>query len=357
MSPVLNGAKPRAEANMFDELQIWWQEATPETQTAVQAGCIILLALLGGQFMAALTVRTLRAHRFDMALRLPGALPQAPDAEPGITPTVIAGHLVRLTCWAFAAWWLASHYGWPDVAGRLALVISRTWALAAVLVATLTFGGLLAHRLIACLHVAAPSAPGNATGSTYRGVAGMVAAGAYVFVVLLALLITADLFDWPLTRSSAQALWQFSQHLLIAGAALIVGSLGARWARDLSTPAAATPEQQAGQFTALGIMAATTVLAVAVMLSSAGVLIGLAALAVLGILLWLVRGYVPDVTAGLQLRSHQVREVWFDGAAWQLVQIGFLTTQIGRSGDFCRVQNRIVLEARLHGSPAQAASQ
>ena len=55
-------------------------------------------------------------------------------------------------------------------------------------------------------------------------------------------------------------------------------------------------------------MAATTVLAVAVMLSSAGVLIGLAALAVLGILLWLVRGYVPDVTAGLQLRSHQVRE-------------------------------------------------
>jgi hypothetical protein len=346
---------------MFDELQTWWQNATPETQLAVQAGSILLLGLLGGQFAAALVMRTLRAHRFDTALRLPGAVSPAPDAEPTITPTVVAGMLVRLTCWAFAAWWLASHYGWPEVAARLALVVSRTWALAAVLVATLTFGGLLAERLIRCLQWSskpepAPS-PGNPSAGTLRGAAGMVAAGAYVFVVLLALLITADLFDWPLTRSSAQALWQFSQHLLVACAALFIGGLGARWARELGTPAATSPEQQAGQFTALGIMAATTVLAVAVMLSTAGVLLGLAALAVLGILLWLVRGYLPDVVAGLQLRSNHVREVWFDGAAWQLVEIGFLTTQVGRAGEFCRVQNRMVMEARLHGRPAEATSQ
>ena len=55
-------------------------------------------------------------------------------------------------------------------------------------------------------------------------------------VVLLGLLVTADLFDWPLTRSSAQALWQFAQHFMVAGAALLIGSLGARWARDLATP-------------------------------------------------------------------------------------------------------------------------
>jgi hypothetical protein len=343
----------RAEANVYDELQQWWLDATPETKDAIQVGSIVLLALLGGQFIAAMVVRTLRKHRFDAALRLPGASPAQHDAEPGITPTVVAGHLIRLTCWALAGWWLAYHYGRPEIAARLALVISRTWALAAVLTGTLMVGGLLAQRLIDCLHGLHKPEPGG----THRGVAGMVAVGAYSFVVLLALLITADLFDWPLTRTSAQALWQFAQHLLVALAAIFIGSLGARWARDLAMPAATSPEQQAGQFTALGIMAATTVFAVAVLLSSAGVLIGLAALALFGMLLWLVRGYLPDVVAGLQLRSHRVREVWFDGAPWQLLDIGFLTTQVGRAGEICRVQNRLVMEARLHGRPAEAAAE
>jgi hypothetical protein len=102
-------------------------------------------------------------------------------------------------------------------------------------------------------------------------------------------------------------------------------------------------------------MAATTVLAVAVLLSSAGLLVGLAALAVLGFLLWLVRGHLPDVAAGLQLRAHKVREVVFDGAAWQVSEVGFLTTQVGRAGEFCRVKNRLVLDARMHGTATQAA--
>jgi hypothetical protein len=102
-------------------------------------------------------------------------------------------------------------------------------------------------------------------------------------------------------------------------------------------------------------MAATTVLAVSVLLSSAGLLIGLAALAILALLLWLVRGYLPDVMAGLQLRVHQVREVCVDGDAWQVAEVGFLTTQVSRRGEFCRVQNRVVLEARMQGTPSEAA--
>src|SRR5262249_41667687 len=82
--------------------------------------------------------------------------------------------------------------------------------------------------------------------------------------------------------------------------------------------AAASPEKRAGQYTALGIVAATTVLAVAVLLSGAGLGLGLAALAVLGCLLWLVRGYLPDLTAGLQLRAHKVRELYFNGTPWQV---------------------------------------
>jgi len=182
-------------------------------------------------------------------------------------------------------------------------------------------------------------------------VAGAVGAGAYVLVMLVILLIAADSFDWPLTRTAALGLWQFAQHLLIACAALFMGALGARWARDMATvEGAASPEKRVGQYTAMGIVAATTVLAVAVLLSGAGVLMGLAALAVLGFLLWLVRGYLPDVTAGLQLRAHKVVEVTFDGAPWQLLEMGLLTTQLGRAGEFCRMQNRAVLEACLHGA-------
>jgi hypothetical protein len=346
---------------MFDELQTWWQNTTPQTQAAVEGGSLVLAALVGGNFLGTMVARALRARNFDAALRLPGSSPPVGEADRGITPTLLAGLLVRLTVWVAAAWWLAHKHGQVELATTLGLIIKRTWALATVLVVALALGSLLARRLLDCLHglpkAGAEALPSrNGAASSRWDVAGAVGAGVYGVVVLLVLLIAADLFDWPLTRTSAMALWQLAHHLLIAGAALLIGWLGARWARNLVTPeSAASPEQRAGQYTALGIMAATTVLAVAVLLSSAGVLIGLAALAVLGFLLWLVRGYLPDVSAGLQLRVHKVREVWFDGAAWQVAEVGFVTTELRRAGEFCRLQNRMVLEARLHNSPTEAA--
>jgi hypothetical protein len=341
---------------MFDELETWWQNITPQTQTALLDGGLALAALLVGHFLGAMVARALRARNFDAALRLPGTEP-----DHGITPTLIAGLLVRLTVWAGAAAWLARKHGWVEFADTLGLILRRTWALAGVLVAALALGGLLARRLIDCLHLPAKAGPEllpsrNGAAPTPRGVAGAVGAGAYALVVLLVLLIAADVFDWPLTRSSALALWQFAQHLLIAAAALFVGSLGARWARDLATPEGETsPEKRAGQYTALGVMAATTVLAVAVILSGAGLLLGLAALAVLGLLLWLVRGYLPDFTAGLQLRAHKVREVWFEGEPWKVTEVGLLTTTVGRAGQFGRFQNRVVLKVCLQGAPAEVA--
>jgi len=91
-----------------------------------------------------------------------------------------------------------------------------------------------------------------------------------------------------------------------------------------------------------------------VLLSSAGVLIGLAALAVLGFLLWMVRGYLPDVSAGLQLRAHKVSEICLDGEPWQVVDVGLLSTDVSRRGQVCRFSNRQVLEARLHGATPEA---
>jgi hypothetical protein len=351
---------------VLDELRTWcqncWQNTTPETQGALYDLGFVVAALLAGHFLGAMVARALRARNFDAALRLPGSAPPGPEAERGFTPAFVAGLLVRLTAWAGAAWWLAGKHGQVELAGTLELIVRRTWALALVLTAALALGSLLAHRLSECLQGLTKlgpetSASRNGAAAPHRGVAGAVGAGAYLLAVLLVLLIAADWFDWPLTRSSALALWQLAQHLLTAGAALFIGCLGARWARDLATPeGAASPEKRAGQYTSLGIVAATTVLAVAVLLSSAGVLFGLATLVLLGLLLWLLRGYLPDVAAGLQLRAHKVREVWLDGAPWQVVEVGLLTAQLGRAGEFCRQQNRLVLEARAHGVPAEAAA-
>jgi hypothetical protein len=351
-----------AETAMLDQLQTWWQNATPETQAALWEGGLVLAALAGGHFLGALVARALRAHDFDGALGGPGWSPPAAPAGRRITPTLLAGLLVRLTVWAAAARWLAQQHGRADLAATLGLIISRTWALAAVLGSALALGGLLARRLLVCLHGPAPAglaalpARNGAVGPRPDGT-GAVAAGAYALAVLLVLLTAADLFDWPLTRSAALALWQLAQHLLVAGAALLIGYLGARWARDLATPeGGASPERQAGHYTALGVMAATTVLAVTVLLASAGVLLGVAALAGLGGLVWGVRGHLPDVAAGLQLRAYKVREVCFDGTAWQVAGVGLLTTEVTRAGEFCRYPNRVVFEARLHGAPTEAAS-
>jgi hypothetical protein len=342
---------------MLDELQTWWQNTTPETQVALREGSLVLAALLGGHYLGSMVARALRARNFDAVLRLPGSSPPAPEASHGFTPTFVAGLLVRLTVWMATASWLARQHGQAELASTLGLILNRAWALAAVLVAALAVGSLLAGRVMDCLKAGTEALTSrNGAAPPHRGVAGAVGAGIYGLVILLALLIAADFFDWPLTRSSALALWQLAQHLLIAGAALLIGYLGAGWARDLvMIEDTASPEKRAGHYTGLGIVAATTVMAVAVLLSGAGVLFGLTFLALLGFALWFVRGRLPDIVAGLQLRAHRVREVWFDGASWQVAEVGLVKTEVGRAGEMCQVQNRLVLEARMRGAPAEAS--
>jgi hypothetical protein len=341
---------------MLEQLQTWWQNTAPQTQMLLREGGAVVVVLLAGHFLGAMAARALGARNFDAALRLPGSTPPGPPAGHGFTPTLFAGLLVRLTVWAGVLWWLARQHGQPELAAGVARVLSRTWALASVLVVTLALASLLAQRVMDCLQGPAKEAPAarNGAGSSHRNVAGAVGAGVYGLVVLLGLLIAADFFDWPLTRSCALALWQLAQHLLTAGAALLLGCLGARWARDLTKPdAATTPEQRAGQYTALGLVTAATLLAVAVLVASAGVLFGLAALGVLGLLLWLIWGHLPDLAAGLQLRLHKVGEVFLDGDEWQVSEVGLLTTELCRAGAFSRLPNRRVLSARMHGCPAE----
>ena len=345
----------------MEQLQIWWENLGPDMQAVVQEVSLAIAALVGGHFLGVMTVRALRAKNFDAVLRLPVTSPPTPQDE-GITPTLIAGLLVRLTVWATAAWWLAWHHGQVELADTLGWIIKRTWALSSVLVAVLALASLLARRMIDCLRIQQPAAQGslascNEPAAKRWDAAGAVGAAVYILVVLLALLTAADLFDWPLARSSALALWQMVLHFMVAGSALLIGGLGARWARDqVTTESAASPEKRAGQYTALVIVAVSTFLAVAVLLSRAAVVLGLAALSLLGLVLWMARGYLPDIAAGLQLRSFKVRDVWLDGAQCQVHEVGFLTTQVIRAGASWRLQNRQVLKACMQARPVEEAT-
>ncbi len=343
--------------NWWLEVQTWWQDASPGTRLTFQTIGVIIGALLVGYIVGGMVARSLRAKNFDAALRIPGS---TPSPEGGFTPTVVAGLLVRFTIWAVAGAWLARQHGKPDLSATLGLVVERTWALAGILVATLAVGSLLARRLTDVLQGSKAAEwdarNGVAAPPQRSGPASAVAVGVYVVVLLLVLLVAADMFNWPLTRSSTQALWNFAHQVLIAGSALLIGYLGARWARDLVTHAATSSEQRVAQYTGLGIVSAATILALGVLLSSFGVLVGLAAVAVLGFLVWLARDYLPDVWAGLQLRAHKIREVWFEGVAYQVSEVGLLSSQLCQAGEFCRVQNRLVLNARFQQAPHEAVS-
>src|SRR5262245_26886470 len=130
------------EAIMPEELTIWWQKVPPEWHSTIQTAGVVVGALLGGLILGALVTRFLSARNFDAALRFPGSS-SAAIAIHGITPTFIAGLLVRLTVWAGAGWWLAQMHGRLELAGTLALVINRTWAVVTMLVIALGLGSLL----------------------------------------------------------------------------------------------------------------------------------------------------------------------------------------------------------------------
>lgn len=344
----------------MSELQSWWQNLNPEIRGYALDGGLVLGALLGGHIVGVIVARMLRNRRFDSLFRV---MPPAPDYLEdgrGFTPTMLAGLLVRLTVWAGAGWWLARQHGQTELAGTLSRIIGQTWAVAGILMAALVLAGLLARRVIECLDSCAPATPataGRGAAHSTRSMAGAAGAGIYGLVLILTLLAVADYFNWPLTRTAAVSLWQLALNLLIAGAALLVGGLGARWARALSAPHAdASAHDRVGQYTSIGIVAGTTALAVGLLLFTAGLSVGVAAVAIACLVLFFAQGHFADLIAGLRLRKDKVDTVWKDGIAWQINRIGLLRSEVGRGGEYFKVQNRHLLEATAQGAPQTAHS-
>jgi len=215
----------------------------------------------------------------------------------------------------------------------------------------LALAGLLARRVIECLErsTPAPLNAGRGGATPGRNLGGAAGAGIYGLVLILTLLAVADYFNWPLMRTAALSLWQLALNLLIAGAALLVGVLGARWARDMAThQGEASSPERVGQYTAVAIVGGTTALAVGLLLFTVGLSVGVAAVAVACIVLFFARRHFADFFAGLKLRKDKVETVWKDGIAWQVTRIGLFTSEVGRGGEFFKIQNRHLLEACAH---------
>ena len=338
----------------LNDLQSWWNGLPPETRAYVWDGCVAFAALVGGFIIAGMVARTLRGLNFDGAFDLSGGGPGGGPVGRGFTPTRAVGLLVRLTVWAGTVWWFLGKYGRPDLAESLRLIGGRVWALIAMLAGTLVVGGLVSRRVTDLIQGSLTGSNGTArTGTTpNRNVAGAVGAAVYGLVLVLGILAAADAFDWPLSRTAAAGLWQLGQQLLTAGAALLIAYLAARWARELATPTGpVTPELRAGQYVGLVLIGGAAIGGVTALLSSRGILIAMLALPILGGLLWLARGYIPDVKAGLTLRKKKVGQVWIEGIACRVDGVGLLTSEVGQGNETGRVPNRMVLEAAGHGSP------
>jgi hypothetical protein len=348
---------------MWDNFLSWWQNIDPETRSLSYDGALAVGALLVGYIVGKLAARVLRAWRFDTVFRVSTPGPDFLEDGRRITPSMLVGLLVRLSVWAGAAWWLAGKHGHTDVANTIAVIVARTWAVGGIVSAALAIAGLFSRRVIECFEnnlpaptplaanrVAVPAAP-----APRQALAGAVGAGVYGLVLLMVLLAVVDRFDLPLARDAAAALWQLTLHLLVVGSAVAVGVIGARWAREFSAPPkGATSADHVGQYTALGITAGTTALGVALLLFSSGLKIGMAALALAAIGLYFGWGHLPDLVAGLKLRRHNVGTIMKDGMAWQVARVGLFRSDVGREGQYFKVQNRHLLEVFAQNVPQAA---
>jgi hypothetical protein len=341
-------------------LQAWWQDLTPTSQGFLRGVAVLLGAFLAGRFVGRLAFQRLRACDVDASLRAPW-LPSASEWRAGaspFTPTSLVSGLLCCTVWGAGVWWVANEQGGVGLARTLEWAAGRIWSLAAVLLVALYLARFLAGQVIEWL----PSPPlsekldgwlSRASGDREPRVssaAALAGTAVYGVVFLLVLLIAADLFGWALTGSVVVAMWFLLLHAATAATAVLIGWLGYRWARGLTSSAIeAAPPARSAHYTALAIVAGTTLLAIALL---AGTLQGVVAagfVLLLAFVLWPLRGYVPDVWAGFLLKGQNVQQVQLDGELSQVGEVGLLTTQLHRQQEQVSLRNRLVLEAHLQG--------
>ncbi len=343
-------------------LQAWWQDLTPGSQAFLRGVAVLLGAFFAGQIAGRNVFRRLRDRGFDASLRPPWLPPtgEGPARAWPFTPAGLVSGLVCCTAWGAGVWWLATDHGGVPLARALEWAAGRVWSLAAVLIVALYLARFLAGQVIECLRGAPLSEKveswlpraGEGREPRVSGVPALAGTAVYGVVFLLVLLIAADLFGWALTGSVVAGVWFLLLHAVTAGVALLIGWLGYRWALGLtfSEVEAAPPPARAAHYTALGILAGTTLLAIALLASTLQGVVGVGFVLLLAFVLWPLRGYVPEVWAGILLKVQKVQHVRLDGEIAQVEEVGLLTTRLRRQEEQVSLRNRLVLEAHLHGA-------
>jgi hypothetical protein len=339
-------------------LQAWWQDLTPSSQAFLRSLAVLLGAFLAGLVVGRVVFRRLRARDFDASLRAPW-LPKAREGPWSFTPSGLVSGLVCCTAWGAGVWWLATEQGGAAFARALEWAAGRIWSLAAVLIVALYLARFLAGQVIELLRSAPLSEKLDSWLPRARedreprvsGVAALAGIAVYGVVLLLVLLIAADLFGWALTGSVVVAAWFLLLHVVTAGTALLIGWLGYRWALSLTfSEIEAAPPGRAAHYVALGIVAGTTLLAIALLAATLQGVVGVGFVLLLGFVLWSLRGYVPDVWAGILLKRQKVQHVRLDGELSQVGEVGLLTTRLHRQEEQLTLRNRLVLDAHLQGA-------
>jgi hypothetical protein len=341
----------------WSALQTWWHALTLESQVLVRGAAVLLGAFAVGQFLGHLAWRRLRARNFDASLRPPWlAATGAGRAEVRpFTATGLVSLLVRCSAWGGGVWWLAHEQG-SALAPALAWVAGRVWSLAAVVMIALYLARFLAGQVIEFLQ--SPPLSDKLEGWLSRpmggreprawGVAILAGTAVYGVVCLLVLLIAADLFGWALTGGVMAAAWTLLLRVITAAAAMLIGWLGYRWAVSLTfAESAATPTAQATHYTALLILAGTTLLAVTLLGTTLQALVGVAFVLLVAFVAWPLRAYASDVWAGILLRAQKVQQVRLDDELSQLGEVGLLTTRLQRREGQLQRRNGLVLAAHL----------
>jgi hypothetical protein len=323
-----------------------WQTLSPEQRQGILEAFVLMSALVGGKLVGIVVRAWLKRLGIDDLLRTPFA-PNRPRPK---EPSDVAGYLCVGTVWSIALWWITRQHGLSQIADSLLTLTGRLWFVALALGAALwlsnwinqSVASLLQHPVVReRVDAVAPEVRERLSEAVLRATNGAVA----VLLCLLALLASTELLGMTATAQALQAIWELVLRLAIACLILAIGWVGLKRLHEMSQMLRDLPRDE--RSLRLGVMAAALIFALALLTGGGGTLLALALFALLVVLLFPLREYLPDLWAAVMLKAHQVQQVTMDGTVMQVRQIGWLVTTLQAGEMELRRPNREVLRAFL----------
>ena len=362
----------------------WWYELSDPGRVALRDGALLILALITALIGNRVVRHLLVVKGVDPYLRLPwstkepvsgkGHRPAEQRLEPSAVSSLV-GWIFGLSILAAACWWLARVHESTALADMLWTVLVRAWEVTIVVFPALLISGWLARSVYDLMHTpwlkgeldalfpTPPEGGGSFSETAAKGLCIVIYAAFFLFIPVA----IAGLFELSSLQVLVGPAWQICARLLTALIVFVVGYLGVAWARaqarrigangDSGVPGTSNPPSPLGDQVGLGIVVATVVLALGMLVGVSSIVGALVIGCLLAFLLWPIRPYMRDLWAGLLLRHQNVKEVEIDGAMRSVKGIGPLMARLELDGEELTQRNGEVLAAVVAGAgkatPAQ----